>query len=426
MKKCQLQKKIAKKRKDFSFFKLYMNQNFINIDFKNDISLPDNIHSLNDEIKKTCHQLPALNIVKNANLLQETVEKIEQFKINKKNFVVFGTGGSNLGARALIDTLINQPKNILFFDNIDPLFFQNQIVNLNISITGFIIISKSGTTPETLSQFGSIINIARANNIMDILFKNSLVVTEFKNSPLYNIAKKNNCNLIEHKKNIGGRYSIFSNVGMIPAILAGLDVKKIHSGALKVIEKKDFSNSFKFAQIFKFCSSNNYLSNVMMTYSDGLNYFGKWYLQLWAESIGKQNRGITAMHSMGTTDQHSQLQLYLDGPKDKFFTFIKSNYQKKGLKIDNDIMKEESVNYLLNKTMGDLMHAEQNATIDTFKKNNFKYREIILSEINEESIGALMAESIIETIAACIYFEVDPFNQPAVEQGKILTKKYLS
>ena len=297
---------------------------------------------------------------------------------------------------------------------------------MNISITGFIIISKSGTTPETLSQFGSIINIARANNIMDILFKNSLVVTEFKNSPLYNIAKKNNCNLIEHKKDIGGRYSIFSNVGMIPAILAGLDVKKIHSGALKVIEKKDFSNSFKFAQIFKFCSSNNYLSNVMMTYSDGLNYFGKWYLQLWAESIGKQNRGITAMHSMGTTDQHSQLQLYLDGPKDKFFTFIKSNYQKKGLKIDNDIMKEESVNYLLNKTMGDLMHAEQNATIDTFKKNNFKYREIILSEINEESIGALMAESIIETIAACIYFEVDPFNQPAVEQGKILTKKYLS
>ena len=400
--------------------------NFTNIDFDKEIYFSTKINDLNEEIIKICNNLPALNIVRDNNLLEKTIEQTENFKKNKKNFVVFGTGGSNLGARALINICVDQPKNILFFDNIDPLFFQNQIVNLNISITGFIIISKSGTTPETLSQFGSIINIARANNIMDILFKNSLVVTEFKNSPLYNIAKKNNCNLIEHKKDIGGRYSIFSNVGMIPAILAGLDVKKIHSGALKVIEKKDFSNSFKFAQIFKFCSSNNYLSNVMMTYSDGLNYFGKWYLQLWAESIGKQNRGITAMHSMGTTDQHSQLQLYLDGPKDKFFTFIKSNYQKKGLKIDNDIMKEESVNYLLNKTMGDLMHAEQNATIDTFKKNNFKYREIILSEINEESIGALMAESIIETIAACIYFEVDPFNQPAVEQGKILTKKYLS
>tara|TARA_B100000029_G_scaffold211800_1_gene209756 strand:+ start:1715 stop:2926 length:1212 start_codon:yes stop_codon:yes gene_type:complete len=403
-----------------------MKINFTNINFEKDINLPENILSLNEEIRKICNELPALNIVKDVNLLECTIEQTEKFKTNKKNFVVFGTGGSNLGARALINILIDQPKNILFFDNIDPLFFQNQIVNLDIKTTGFIIISKSGTTPETLSQFGSVINIAREKNALDILFKNSLVVTEFKDSPLYNIAKNNNCNLLEHKKDIGGRYSIFSNVGMIPAILAGLDVKKIHLGASKAIEKNDFINSFKFAQIFKFCSSNNYLSNVMMTYSDGLNYFGKWYLQLWAESIGKENKGITALHSIGTTDQHSQLQLYLDGPKDKFFTFIKSNYKKKGLNIDAEIMKEESVNYLINKTMGDLMNAEQDATIHAFKLNNFKFREIVLSEINEESMGNLMADSIIETIAACIYFEVDPFDQPAVEQGKILTKKYLS
>ena len=380
---------------------------------------------MNNEINKICHDLPALNILKDRDLLEYTIEQTKKFKKNKNFFVVFGTGGSNLGARALINILIDQPKNILFFDNIDPLFFQNQIINLDINTTGFIIISKSGTTPETLSQFGSIINIAKERNILEILFNNSLVVTEFKESPLFNIAKKNNCNLLEHKKDIGGRYSIFSNVGMIPAILAGLDVKKIHLGALKVIEKKDFIDSFKFAQIFKFCSSNDYLSNVIMTYSDGLNYFGKWYLQLWAESIGKKNKGVTAIHAIGTTDQHSQLQLYLDGPKDKFFTFIKSNYQRKGLKIDDQIMRDESVNYLINKTMGDLMHAEQNATIDTFKLNNFKFREILLSDINEETMGALMAKSIIETIAACIYFDVDPFDQPAVEQGKILTKKYL-
>jgi glucose-6-phosphate isomerase len=213
---------------------------------------------------------------------------------------------------------------------------------------------------------------------------------------------------------------------MIPAILARLDVKKIHLGALNTIKKNNYVDSLKFAQIFKFSSTNNYLSNVLMTYSDGLNYFGKWYLQLWAESIGKNNKGVTALHAVGTTDQHSQLQLYLDGPKDKFFTFIKSSYQKKGLKIDSEMMKEASVNYLIDKTMGDLMHAEQNATIDTFKLNNFKFREILLAEINEESMGALMANSIIETIAACIYFEVDPFDQPAVEQGKILTKKYLT
>ena len=403
-----------------------MNINFTNINFEKDINLPENIQTLNNDIKKICNELPALNIVKDVSLLDYTIEQTEKFKRNNKNFVVFGTGGSNLGARALINTLTKQPKNILFFDNIDPLFFQDEIINLDLNTTGFIIISKSGTTPETLSQFGSIINIAREKNNLDMLFKNCLVVTEFKDSPLFNIAKKNNCTLLEHKKDIGGRYSIFSNVGMIPAILAGLDVKKVHLGASKVIENSDFLDTFKFAQIFKFCSSNNYFSNVMMTYSDGLTYFGKWYLQLWAESIGKKDRGITALHAVGTTDQHSQLQLYLDGPKDKYFTFIKSNHHKKGLKIDTQIMKEESVNYLINKTMGDLMHAEQDATIDTFKLNNFKFREILLSEITEEAMGGLMANSIMETIAACIYFEVDPFDQPAVEQGKALTKKYLS
>jgi glucose-6-phosphate isomerase len=403
-----------------------MEINFTNVNFEKDINLPENIQTLNNDIKKICNELPALNIVKDVSLLDYTIEQTEKFKRNNKNFVVFGTGGSNLGARALINTLTKQPKNILFFDNIDPLFFQDEIINLDLNTTGFIIISKSGTTPETLSQFGSIINIAREKNNLDMLFKNCLVVTEFKDSPLFNIAKKNNCTLLEHKKDIGGRYSIFSNVGMIPAILAGLDVKKVHLGASKVIENSDFLDTFKFAQIFKFCSSNNYFSNVMMTYSDGLTYFGKWYLQLWAESIGKKDRGITALHAVGTTDQHSQLQLYLDGPKDKFFTFIKSNYHKKGLNIDTETMKEEAVNYLINKTMGDLMHAEQDATIDTFKLNNFKFREILLSEINEEAMGGLMANSIMETIAACIYFEVDPFDQPAVEQGKALTKKYLS
>ncbi len=403
-----------------------MKINFTNVNFEKDITLPENIQILNNKIKKIWNELPALNIIKDVNLLDYTIEKTEKFKKNKKNFIVFGTGGSNLGARALINTLKEQPKNILFFDNIDPLFFQNEIIDLDFNTTGFIIISKSGTTPETLSQFGSVINIAREKDKLDLLFKNSLIVTEFKDSPLFNIANKNNCILLEHKKDIGGRYSIFSNVGMIPAILADLDVKKIHLGALNACEKNNFLETFQFAQIFKFCTSNNYLSNVMMTYSDGLNYFGKWYMQLWAESIGKKNKGITALHAIGTTDQHSQLQLYLDGPKDKFFTFIKSNYRNKGLRIDAEIMKEVSVNYLINKTMGDLMHAEQEATIDTFKLNNFKFREILLSEINEESIGALMADSIMETIAACIYFEVDPFDQPAVEQSKILTKKYLS
>lgn len=403
-----------------------MKINFSNINFYEDFEIKENIEKTNNKIKNVCNKFVSLNVVEDQELLNFTIEQTKKFKINKKKFVVFGTGGSNLGARALINILIDQPKNILFFDNIDPMFFQTQILNLDLKSTGFIIISKSGTTPETLSQFGCIINIAKQLNFLKLLYSNSLVVTEFKNSPLYNIAKKNNCLLLEHNKDIGGRFSIFSNVGMIPAIIAGLDVKKVHEGAKKILKQQNYDNAIKFAQIFKFSKSDNFISNVLMTYSDGLTYFGKWYLQLWAESIGKNNSAITALHAVGTTDQHSQLQLYLDGPKDKFFTFIKSNYKNKGMIIDPDIMKEESLNYLYNKKMGDLMQAEQDATIDTFKLNNFKFREIVLNEINEENIGSLMAESIIETIASCIYFDVNPFDQPAVEQGKILTKKYLS
>ena len=403
-----------------------MEVNFTNINFDKDIQLTKNIENTNIKIKSICNNLPALNIVKDKDLLKSTKVQTEKFIKNKKKYVVFGTGGSNLGARALINTSINQPENILFFDNIDPLFFQSQILKLDIETTGFVVISKSGITPETLSQLGCVINIANEQSILNTLYENTMVITESKDSPLFNIAKKNNCLFLEHKNNIGGRYSVFSNVGMVPAIIAGLDVKKIHQGVLKIINQNNFINSFKFAQIFKFCKSNNFSSNVLMTYSDGLSYFGKWYLQLWAESIGKKNRGVTALHAMGTTDQHSQLQLYLDGPKDKFFTFIKSNYKNKGLSIDSQIMKAESVDYLTNKKMGDLMHAEQEATIDTFKLNNFKFREILIDSIDEESIGMLMANSMIETIAACIYFNVDPFDQPAVEQGKILTKKFLS
>ena len=165
--------------------------------------------------------------------------------------------------------------------------------------------------------------------------------------------------------------------------------------------------------------------NVLMTYSDSLYYFGKWYLQLWAESIGKNSKGITPIHSIGTTDQHSQLQLYLDGPKDKFFTLITKNHSALGLKMNNEILKKCKVDYLAGKKMGDLMQAEQQATLGTFIKKGFPVREIFCKDIDEFLIGQLMAFSILETITTCFLLGVNPFNQPAVEKGKQLTKDYL-
>jgi glucose-6-phosphate isomerase len=400
---------------------------FNNISFDKDLNLPSDINDINNNIKKILLNLSALSIVKNKELLDYTILEVSKFSQNKKDFLVFGTGGSNLGGKALINILQgNEKVKIHFFDNIDPINFENRIKKINLDTAGFIIISKSGSTPETISQYCSLIEIFDQRNCIANLYKNSLIISEDKISPLTKIAKQNNCKFLSHEKDIGGRFSIFSNVGMVPAILAGLDVKRIHEGAISSIKQISNNNFLKIAQFFRFQILNsNITSNVVMTYSDQLYSFGKWYLQLWAESIGKNNRGITPMHAIGTTDQHSQLQLYLDGPKDKFFTFITTDHSSKGLQLHNQTLKNIEIKFLENKKMGDLMQAEQKATVDTFRKNNFPFREIYIDEINEFTVGKLMASSIMETIATCIYFNVDPFNQPAVEQGKILTKKYL-
>ena len=198
----------------------------------------------------------------------------------------------------------------------------------------------------------------------------------------------------------------------------------MYSGAAEMIKNIDEFSALNLAK-FLFEKKDIYKTNVLMTYSDNLYFFGKWYLQLWAESIGKNKKGITAIHSIGTTDQHSQLQLYLDGPEDKFYTFITTNHSKKGPKINNDIFKKTDIDFFNDKKIGDLMQAEQIATMETFRLNNFSFREIFLPTIDEYNIGKLLCLSIIETIASCIYFDVNPFDQPAVEQGKILTKKFL-
>tara|TARA_B100001057_G_scaffold325083_1_gene325296 strand:- start:2625 stop:3830 length:1206 start_codon:yes stop_codon:yes gene_type:complete len=395
----------------------YYNTNFDNI---------KNTKSADKKIFEIISKLAALNIIFDQNLLGNTIKIAKKFEINKKKIIVFGTGGSNLGARALDNIILNKKIKIEFYDNIDPNFFLNYNNNLDFKTTGFIIISKSGSTPETLSQFSSIYQIAIEKNKTEEFLNNILIITEFKESPLYKIGKENNCLLLEHSNKIGGRFSVFSNVGILPALLSGLNVVKLYKGATEIINNIDNYSLFNLGKFLCKQSINQYNSNVIMTYSDSLFFFGKWYLQLWAESIGKNSKAITAIHSVGTTDQHSQLQLYLDGPRDKFFTFITTDHSNNGLKLNNDLFKNTDFQYFQNKKMGDLMQAEQRATIETFKGNNFSFREIFLPKIDEENIGKLLAMSFIETIAACIYIDVDPFDQPAVEQGKILTKKYLN
>ena len=222
-----------------------MKISYHNINFEMDFKFPENLEEINDHINSVLKNLPSLTIASDQNLLDETINITHEFAKNKKKFIIFGTGGSNLGARALIYILPdNLDYKIYFHDNIDPIFFEKSLSNIDFTSTGFIIISKSGKTPETLSQLGAIAQLASNNNSLSTFYSNCLIITQFKNSPLLNIAKKINCLLLEHKEEIGGRYSIFSNVGMVPAIIAGLDVKDIHKGARNVIENYNKDNLY--------------------------------------------------------------------------------------------------------------------------------------------------------------------------------------
>ena len=200
------------------------------VNFEMDFKFPENLEEINNHINSVLRNLPSLTITSDQNLLDETINITQEFAKNKKQFIIFGTGGSNLGARALINISSEKSDNKIYFhDNIDPIFFEKSLSNIDFTSTGFIIISKSGKTPETLSQLGAIVQLATDRNSLLTFYSNCLIITEFKASPLFNIAKKNNCLLLEHKEDIGGRYSIFSNVGMVPAIIAGLDAKEIYT-----------------------------------------------------------------------------------------------------------------------------------------------------------------------------------------------------
>ena len=395
----------------------YFNSNFDKITQNKDTD-----QSITNLIEK----LPSLNIVSDKNLLEETIKISNQFKEKKEKIIVFGTGGSNLGARALNNIISNNKIILEFYDNVDPINFEKNFQNINFELTGFLVISKSGTTPETLSQFSCLYQKAIEANKVEDFFSNTLIITEFKESPLFKIAKDNNCLLLEHHKDVGGRYSIFTNVGIVPAIISGLNIDELFKGASEVISNVDEYMPYDLGRYLTLKENQHFKNNVLMTYSDSLYFFGKWYLQLWAESIGKKGKGITAIHSVGTTDQHSQLQLYLDGPRDKYFTFITTDHSNKGLKISDQLFKNTTIKFFKNKTMGDLMQAEQHATLETFKLNKFNFREIHMPLIDENNLGKLLCFSIMETVASCMYLDVDPFDQPAVEQGKKLTKNYLS
>jgi glucose-6-phosphate isomerase len=335
--------------------------------------------------------------------------------------LVLGVGGSSLGGKTL--SALKFQEKLEFLESIDPETITKSLSKIDLKNTYFLVISKSGETIETICQTLVILDRVKKEKIKNFA-KQFLFVTESENNSLAKIALKIGAKIVNHPQKIGGRYSCFCVVGLLPAAIAGLNIKKIRQGARKILEnflhEDDISNSCA-TQLALY--SQGFGSNVIMPYVDNLKNFTDWYRQLWAESLGKNSFGSTPINSMGTVDQHSQLQLYLEGPKDKFFTFITAKNHQKDLLVKD---LPTCATLFGGKKLSEIVAIEQQTTIEVLNRKKLPIRIFELEKLNEESLGGLMMLMFLETILIAYAKNINPFDQPAVELRKILAKEILA
>ena len=334
-------------------------------------------------------------------------------QINKlkkaKNYRLIGMGGSTLGAETIYQFLKHKiKKKFIFINNLNPQIKDEQ---KKIKATN-IIISKSGNTLETI-----------ANSNLLIKGSKNIFITEDKKSYLSELANILKAEIIEHKNYIGGRYSVLSEVGMLPAEIMGLNEKKFKRFNY-LINNNNFLNGLikNVSAILKFVKEKKF-NSIILNYDKNSENLFKWYQQLVAESLGKKSRGILPVISTMPKDNHSLLQLYLDGPKNNFFTFF-STLDSNSDKINNKWLNKNQ-NYLRNKSFSKIINAQKNATEKVFYKKKLPFRSFEIKNRNEEVLGELFCFFILETILLGRALKVNPFDQPSVEIIKKETKKIL-
>jgi len=347
---------------------------------------------------------------------------------------LIGIGGSSLGTKA-IDSIFKirreNIKNIIFLENPDPVSISNSFKKIKRDKTLFIVVSKSGKTIETISIFKA--TLAHFNFDLSTKDKDRFIIITDNDSPLHKFANEFNIQSFTIPKNVGGRFSVLSSVGIVPLLLAGYNVDKLLNGAQRFIEsffaRKEEHLMLKGCHIAKY--SHSFRINVLFSYSDSLENFNKWFVQLWAESLGKintdgKNVGLTPIGHIGTVDQHSFLQLLMDGPKDKSVTFIKIKDFQNDLKIPNLSLKYlENTDFVDNYRFNDLINSECDATKESLISRNLPIDTIVLDKIDEENIGELILYFEILTSFVGKLLKVNTYNQPGVELGKkILVEKF--
>lgn len=363
-----------------------------------------------------------------------------RYRADFDDVVVLGTGGSSLGGRALynmasvgFDNGDRRGPNLHIVTNIDPYSFRALLQSLDMRRTGFIAISKSGGTAETILQTMTVLPMLERLLEPRAIGRAMTIVTEPKDNPMRRIARRYALPVLDHDEAVGGRYSVLTAVGMLPSLIAGLDAEAVRDGAREVLEHTleagrpaDSAPAVGAAVAVGLERYHGIGSSVMLAYSDRLGSLARWYRQLWAESLGKEGKGTTPIYAAGPVDQHSQLQLWLDGPRDKMFTVLGGPIAPCSEPVDCSEIGDERLNYLDGASLGDLLDVSRRATTETLIANERPVRTIDMDAIDERCMGALMMHYMLETILAADLLCVNPFDQPAVEHGKALAKRHLA
>ena len=344
------------------------------------------------------------------NLYKDSYKKKDISKYKKYlNYRVIGMGGSSLGTKAIYDFLKKKiKKNFYFFDNL-----QNEIIGIKKKRHVNLIVSKSGNTVETIVNSNLLINKSDKN----------IFITEKKNSFLNSLAEKLKADIIHHNNYIGGRYSVLSEVGMLPVELMGLNpnnFRKFNS----LIKNKKFINSLvlNVGSLLYFIKKKKF-NSIIINYDEKSESIFKWYQQLVAESLGKKKTGILPVISNMPRDNHSVMQLYLDGFNNNFFTFFYVNDESSSKIKNNLILNSQS--FLKNKSVKQISLSQKKATENVFRKKKIPFRSFQIKKRNEQTLGELFSFFILETILLGKCLNLDPYNQPAVELIKKETKRLL-
>lgn len=381
-----------------------------------------------DEIKEETKDIGYYNLP-----FQDTT-KIKEFAKNatQKQIAVIGIGGSSLGTFAIYDFLkrsYSYDKCLTFFETTDPIDINARIKKLNLEDTLFIVISKSGTTVETISIFKYLHTKTKID-------KSNCVIVSESDSKLTAYANKHEMQTFEIPKNVGGRFSVFSAVGLVPLACVGVDIDQLLLGCQKVsntfFDKGEFYEPLMNKARFIVENKHRFNINLLFSYSSSLEGFNKWYVQLWGESLGKKNinstkQAFTPIGIIGPVDQHSFLQLIAEGKRDKTVTFIKVESRADETIIPAvNIESLEELNYLDNLSFNELITHQADATIQAIDDmKDIPYDVITLDKVDEYHLAKLMFCYQLLTSIVGKFVQINTYDQPGVEAGKIILKEKL-